>query len=905
MAKDVVCGMEVREDRAAATSDYEGQKYYFCSEQCKREFDRNPEKYLRPENAPGAGTDEKTGPTGHKIPAEPSDESTAVDAGKAAAPGDQSRRGRQERIDLPVRGMHCAGCAANIEKNLAGLGGVTGANVNFATSRATVLFDPRSVKPVDFISSIRDIGYDVGTIKADIPIEGIVCASCVQKIEKSLLGVRGVVRAAVNLATARASVEYLPSETNLGELERAIEAAGYKVLEMPAAVEGEDVEALLRQKEYRRLKARFIAGISLAVIIFLGSMPRWFPWLPAVLNNFFVLWVLATPVQFVIGWPFLRGAWRAFRHRNADMNTLVAVGTLAAYSYSVVATVFPSFFRKAGIAPAVYFDTSAFIIALILFGRLLEARAKGRTSEAIKKLAGLQPQTARVIRGGEEQDIPVDAVQVGDIIIVRPGERIPTDGIVEDGRSGVDESMITGESMPVRKGPGDEVIGATLNKTGSFRFRAAKIGKDTALAQIIRLVQDAQGSKAPIQRLADVIAGYFVPVVISIAIVTFIVWFDFGPRPPLTFALLNFVAVLIIACPCALGLATPTAVMVGTGKGAENGILIKGGESLETIHKVDTILFDKTGTLTKGEPELTDIIVFPAMAEDELLRLAAAAEKPSEHPLGEAVVEASVRRSFILPGAADFLAIEGQGVEAKVEGKSVALGNARLMGDRGVEFSGLAERAAELAAEGKTIIFAAVDGKPAGLMAVADTLKEHSVEAVAELKKLGLDVVMLTGDQRKTAEAIGRKAGIDRVIPEVLPEDKVGEIRRLQETGKKVAMVGDGINDAPALAQADVGIAIGTGTDVAMEASDITLIREDLRAVVSAIVLSKKTIRVIKQNLFWAFFYNVIGIPVAAGLLFPFFGLLLDPIIAAAAMAFSSVSVVSNSLRLRRAKIST
>jgi Cu+-exporting ATPase len=905
MAKDVVCGMEVREDRAAATSDYEGRKYYFCSEQCKREFDRNPEKYLRPESAPGAGTDDKTGPTGHKIPAEPSGESTAVDAGKAAAPGDQSRRGRQERIDLPVRGMHCAGCAANIEKNLAGLGGVTGANVNFATSRATVMFDPRSVKPADFISSIRDIGYDVGTAKADIPIEGIVCASCVQKIEKSLLRVKGVVRAAVNLATARARVEYLPSETSLGEMRRAIEAAGYKVIEMPAAVEGEDVEALLRQKEYRRLKARFIAGISLGVIIFLGSMPRWFPWLPAVLNNFFVLWALATPVQFVIGWPFLRGAWRAFRHRNADMNTLVAVGTLAAYSYSVVATVFPSFFREAGIAPAVYFDTSAFIIALILFGRLLEARAKGRTSEAIRKLAGLQPQTARVIKGGAEQDIPVDAVEVGDIIIVRPGERIPTDGIIEDGRSGVDESMITGESMPVRKGPGDEVIGATLNKTGSFRFRATKIGKDTALAQIIKLVQDAQGSKAPIQRLADVIAGYFVPVVISIAIVTFALWFDFGPRPPLTFALLNFVAVLIIACPCALGLATPTAVMVGTGKGAENGILIKGGESLETIHKVDTILFDKTGTLTKGESELTDIIVLPIMAEDELIRLAAAAEKPSEHPLGEAVVIAAARRSFILPEAADFLAIEGQGVEARVDGKRVVLGNTRLMGDRGVEFSGLTERAAELAAEGKTIIYAAVDGKPAGLMAVADTLKEHSVEAVAELKKLGLDVVMLTGDQRKTAEAIGRKAGIDRVIPEVLPEDKVGEIRRLQETEKKVAMVGDGINDAPALAQADVGIAIGTGTDVAMEASDITLIREDLRAVVSAIVLSKKTIRIIKQNLFWAFFYNVIGIPVAAGLLFPFFGLLLDPIIAAAAMAFSSVSVVSNSLRLRRAKIST
>ncbi len=905
MAKDVVCGMDVREDRAAATSDYKGQKYYFCSEQCKVEFDQNAEKYLRSEAASGPRIVERTGRAGEELPPEPSGQSAAVEAEMKPGPDGQVKRGRQQRIDLPVRGMHCAGCAANIEKNLAGLGGVAGANVNFATSRATVLYDPRLVRPTDFVSSIRDIGYDVGTVKTDIPVEGIVCASCVQKIEKSLLEVKGVTRAAVNLATSRASVEYLPSETNLGELKRAIEAAGYKVLEMPDAVEGKDIETILRRKEYRLLRARFIAGILLAVIIFLGSMPRWFPWLPGVLNNFYLLWALATPVQFVIGWPFLRGAWRAFRHRNADMNTLVAVGTLAAYSYSVVATLFPSFFREAGIAPAVYFDTSAFIIALILFGRLLEARAKGQTSEAIRKLAGLKPQTARVIRNGEEQDIPADAVQVGDIIIVRPGERIPTDGVVEDGRSGVDESMITGESMPVHKGPGDEVIGATLNKTGSFRFRATKIGKDTALAQIIKLVQDAQGSKAPIQRLADVIAGYFVPVVVSIAVVTFVVWFDFGPRPPLTFALLNFVAVLIIACPCALGLATPTAVMVGTGRGAENGILIKGGESLETIHKVDTVIFDKTGTLTKGEPELTDIITLPAVAEDDLLRLAAAAERLSEHPLGQAVVEAAARRSLSLPQAVDFLAIEGQGVEAKVEGTSVVLGNGRLMNDRGVELSGLEEKVAELADEGKTIIYAAVDGKPAGLMAVADTLKDHSVEAVVQLKKLGLDVIMLTGDQRKTAEAIGRMAGIDRVIPEVLPEHKVGEIRGLQKAGKRVAMVGDGINDAPALAQADVGIAIGTGTDVAMEASDITLIREDLRSVVAAIVLSKKTIRVIKQNLFWAFFYNVVGIPVAAGLLFPFFGLLLDPIIAAAAMAFSSVSVVSNSLRLRRAKISS
>jgi Cu+-exporting ATPase len=585
------------------------------------------------------------------------------------------------------------------------------------------------------------------------------------------------------------------------------------------------------------------------------------------------------------------------------MNTLIAVGTMAAYLYSVAATLFPSFFRKAGIAPAVYFDTSAFIIALILFGRVLEARAKTQTSEAIKKLMGLQPKTARVIREDGEKDILIEEVLVGDLIIVRPGERIPVDGIVEEGRSSVDESMITGESMPVRKAPGDEVIGATLNKTGSFRFRATKVGKDTALAQIIKLVQEAQGSKAPIQRLADVISGYFVPVVISIAIGTFIIWFDFGPRPSLTFALLNFVAVLIIACPCALGLATPTAVMVGTGKGAENGILIKGGESLETIHKVDTILFDKTGTLTEGEPELTDIVPSPSFKEDELLRLAAAAEKGSEHPLGEAILKKARDKSQEIAEPEDFKAVEGHGVEAQVKGRKVHLGNAKFMGELGVDIQAWEKRAEELSAEGKTVIYAGVDGKAAGLLAVADTLKENSAEAVEKLKKLGLDVVMMTGDHPRTAEAISRKVGIKKVISEVLPEDKVHEIKKLQETGRKVAMVGDGINDAPALAQADVGISIGTGTDVAMEASDITLIRGDLRAVVSAIELSKKTIKVIKQNLFWAFFYNVVGIPVAAGILYPFFHVLLNPIIASAAMAFSSVSVVSNSLRLKRVKI--
>jgi P-type Cu+ transporter len=895
MVKDVVCGMEIPEDKAAATSEYGGKTYYFCSEHCKREFDKEPEKYLSA----------AWKPAGMPASVETAPEGKAAHAGDQDGPSDTGRPagGKAQRIDLPVRGMSCAGCAANIQRNLGGLEGVDKANVNFATSMATVIFDPDVVKPVAFTSRIREIGYDVGTVTVEIPIEGIVCASCVQRIEKALLELRGVVKAAVNLATGRARVEFLPAETHISEIKRTIEGTGYKVLEVPADVEGEDLERKVRRKEYRRLKFRFIAGIILAVVIFIGSMPHWFPWAPHFLSRFYVLWALATPVQFLIGWPFLRGAWKSFRHRAADMNTLVAVGTLSAYLYSAAATFFSGFFKLAGVAPAVYFDTSAFIIALILFGRLLEARAKGQTSEAIRKLAGLQPRTARLVRAGEEVDIPIGEVQAGDLVVVRPGERLPVDGSVEDGRSTVDESMITGESMPVAKTPGSAVVGGTLNKSGSFRFRATKVGKDTVLAQIIRLVQEAQGSKAPIQRLADVIAGYFVPVVISIALATFVLWFDFGPAPPLTFALLNFVAVLIIACPCALGLATPTAVMVGTGKGAENGILIKGGESLETVHRVDTVVFDKTGTLTKGEPEVTNLVTLPPVAEDELLRLAAAAEKRSEHPLGEAILKKARERELAVEEPGEFQAVEGQGVEATVEGRKILLGNLKLMAGRGIDIDGLGKKADDLSGEGKTVIFAAVDGKPAGLLAVADTLKDHSAAAVAGLRKLGLDVVMLTGDHRKTAEAIAAELGISRVVPEVLPENKVREIRNLQAAGRRVAMVGDGINDAPALAQADVGIAIGTGTDIAMEAADITLMRDDLRAVASAIALSKRTMKVIKQNLFWAFFYNVIGIPVAAGVLYPFFGLLLNPIIASAAMAFSSVSVVSNSLRLRRFKI--
>ncbi|MGD2246085.1 MAG: heavy metal translocating P-type ATPase [Candidatus Aminicenantes bacterium] len=815
----------------------------------------------------------------------------------------KSQDAKPERIDLPIVGMSCASCASTIQRGLSKIKGVEKANVNFATSKASVLYQSQFVRPEDFISSVRKSGYEVGTASIEIPVQGMQCASCVKNIEKTLLTKRGVTKASVNLATERVKVEYLPSEISLVEIKNVIEQAGYKVLDIPSDEESEDVERRTREKEYRKLKLKFFAGLFLGLIIFLGSMPELFPWVPALLNNFLVLWILATPVQFWIGWQFYRGAWGAFKHRNADMNTLIAVGTSAAYLYSVTATLFPSFFESGGISPEVYFDTSAMIIVLILFGRLLEARAKGQTSEAIKKLVGLQPKTARVLRDGKEVDIPVEEVLVGDEIIVRPGEKIPVDGVIQEGKSTVDESMITGESMPVQKQAGNEVIGATINKTGSFRFQAKKVGKNTALAQIVKLVQDAQGSKAPIQRLADVIAGYFVPIVISIAIATFVIWFSFGPTPALTFALLNFVAVMIIACPCALGLATPTAVMVGTGKGAENGILIKGGESLETAHKLTTIVFDKTGTLTKGEPEVTDIVPLNSHSETEILKFAASAERASEHPLGEAIIKMAEERKVNLLDAKQFNAVEGHGIEAIVEGIPVLLGNLKLMEDRKIEIKGLKEKTEVLAKEGKTPIYVAMDGQAAGLIAVADTLKENSVQAVEKLKELGLEVIMLTGDDRRTAEAIARKAAITRVLSEVLPEDKVHEIKRLQSEGKKVAMVGDGINDAPALAQADVGIAIGSGTDVAMEASDITLIKGDLQGVVAAIELSRRTFRVIKQNLFWAFFYNTAGIPIAAGVLYPFFGILLNPIFASAAMAFSSVSVVSNSLRLRRAKI--
>ncbi|MBD3413014.1 MAG: heavy metal translocating P-type ATPase [Candidatus Aminicenantes bacterium] len=735
--------------------------------------------------------------------------------------------------------------------------------------------------------------------RLDLPITGMSCAACASRVEKSISQLKGVDKASVNFANSKASVEFNPSEIKVSRIKNAVEKAGYGVQEEPIKSREKQIQEQ-HLKKLSALKVRLTAGIFFAVLVFLGSSSQWFPWMPSFMKHPYFLWLMATPVQFWIGWPFYQGAWNALKHKTAEMNTLIAVGSSAAYLYSAAAILFPSFFASGGIKPHVYFDTSSMIIVIITLGRMLEARAKKRTSEAVRKLMDLKPQTARVIRKGKTVDIPVDQVQVGDEIQIRPGERIPVDGTVIKGISSVDESMITGESMPVTKKKGNEVIGATMNKTGSFQFKATKVGKETALAQIIQMVEQAQGSKAPIQRLADKVAGYFVTIVLMIGMVTFAVWAVFGPEPALTFAVLNFVAVMIIACPCAMGLATPTAIMVGTGKGAENGILIKGGETLETAYKVNTIVFDKTGTLTKGQPEVTDVVPVNSFSEQKLLFYAASAELGSEHPLADALVRRAREMKISLRHPERFQAFEARGIEAIVDGNQVVLGTRNFMEEKKIPFQDLFKKAEALAGQGKTLVFASVEGTSAGLIGVADSLKSSALKSVKDLKHMGMEVVMLTGDNQRTAQTIAQKAGIDQVIAEVMPGDKVKTVKDFQNRGKIVAMVGDGINDAPALAQADIGIAIGSGTDVAKEASDITLIKGDLNDVVSAVRLSQKTIRTIKQNLFWAFFYNSVGIPVAAGVLYPFFGILLNPIIAAAAMAFSSVSVVTNSLRLKK-----
>lgn len=739
--------------------------------------------------------------------------------------------------------------------------------------------------------------------KKTFSIKGMHCASCVRILERTLKKVDGVQDAVVNLATEKATVTFDSQKVTETHLSSAVANVGYTAM-LAEEAKTEDEEKKEKQKELNDLRNKVIVSLVLGGLILWGSFPGLMKTAPAILQNFWVQLLLATPVQFWAGLLFYRATIPALRHRTANMDTLVAIGTTVAYAYSTFVTIFPQIVKSIGIDPLPYFDTAAIIIGLILLGRYFEAKAKAGTSEAIKKLIGLQAKTARVLRNGKEVDIPIDQVEIGDSIRVRPGEKIPVDGVIIDGDSSIDESMITGESIPVDKTKGDTVVGATMNKAGTFTYKATKVGQETMLAQIIKLVQEAQGSKAPIQRLADLISSYFVPVVIMLAIFTFVVWYMFGGTQAILFAILNTVGVLIIACPCAMGLATPTAIMVGTGKGAEHGILIKDAESLEIAHKIKAIIFDKTGTLTNGKPEVTDIIPTNTLKRDELLKLAASIEKGSEHSLAEAIVKKAEEEGLVPSAVEGFKAIAGHGVEGEVENHKIFFGNRRLMDREHVSLSSHITKVTRLENEGKTVMMLAVDGKLAGLVAVADTVKESAKEGVKKLQQLGIEVAMITGDNQRTANAIAKKVGITRVFADILPDQKEAEVKKIQAEGKKVAMVGDGINDAPALAAADIGIAMGTGTDVAIEAADITLVNKDLKTVATAIDLSKKTMRTIKLNLFWAFAYNVILIPVAMGVLYPFFHLLLNPIFASVAMATSSISVVSNSLLLKRYKAS-
>ncbi|MDH5526455.1 MAG: heavy metal translocating P-type ATPase [Nitrospirota bacterium] len=809
-------------------------------------------------------------------------------------------RAPERHVILPITGMTCAACAARIEKVLNRADGVVNAEVNFGTESASITYDPATLSTSKLLATVRKTGYDVALEQSDFPVAGMSCAACAARIEKVLGRMDGVVEAQVNFGNASAVVRHLPTVT-LGDLSAAITRAGFSIPQADTPEQESGATEREATRERHSLTRRLVVSGVLALLVFVGSMPGLFPFVAVIPGRLWWLLALATPVQFWAGWPFYRGAFAAARHGGTDMNTLVAIGTSAAFFYSAAGVLAPGVMTGAagGGEVHVYFDTAAVIITLILLGRTLEARARGHTSDAIRRLMGLAPRTARVIRDGVETEIPMEQVIPGDRVVVKPGQKIPVDGTVAEGHSTVDESMLTGEPIPVEKKAGDPVIGGTLNKTGAFHFTATRVGRDTALAHIIDMVRKAQGSKAPIQRVADRVAGIFVPVVLGIAALTFAVWMIVGPEPRFLTAMMVCVTVLIIACPCSLGLATPTAIMAGTGRGAELGVLIKGGESLEGAHRITTVVFDKTGTLTHGRPEVTDLHVTDG-DEVTLLALAAGVERASEHPLAQAVLEAAAHRQAEPVTVERFEALAGRGVSATVDGATILLGNERLMAEQGVDITPVVTCLEQITGEGKTPVLVARQGNLLGLLAVADREKPEARAAVAALHALGLTVAMISGDNRRTAEAVAARLGIDRVLAEVLPQDKAEEVERLQQAGEVVAMVGDGINDAPALARADLGIALGTGTDVAMEAADVTLMRGDVMGVVAAIELSRQTMRTIRQNLFWAFGYNTAGIPIAAGVLYPFTGLLLSPIIAATAMAFSSVSVVSNSLRLKR-----
>lgn len=853
-----------------------------------------------------------------------------------------------------IYGMHCVSCARTIENAVRKFPGVKSAEVNFAAETLLTEFDENRVSPKDLKEAVNSVGYKLlapedglfaDTPKAEpasissvktangkeflaLKVIGMDSPHCAMVVEKAVKTLPGIKKIEVDYNNARAKIIFNPQQVGERQIEKVINDSGYKAVretsETQDMLEREKEE---REKELLVLKRKIIVGAILSIFIFLGSFPEWFSFVPEFLSNHFVLLILTTPVQFWVGSRFYSGLKILLKYRTADMNTLIVIGTLAAYSYSAAVTFFEKFFSQSGVEPKIYFDTSAIIITLILLGRYLELLAKGRASEAIKKLMKLSAKTGRVIRDGKEQEIPIEEIKVGDIIVVRPGEKIPVDGEVIDGYSQVDESMVTGESMPVSKKPGSKVIGASINQVGSFKFKATRVGKETLLAQIIKMVTQAQGSKAPIQRLADVISGYFVPAVIVVAVLTFIVWYIFGPEPALTFALVNFVAVLIIACPCALGLATPMAMLVGIGKAAENGILIREAAALEIAHKIDAIILDKTGTLTQGKPTVTDVINLKSQKyHGEVLRAAASLEQKSEHPLGKAIIQAAaslgqqsshtldkaikeeaLKEQVELFNVDDFEAVPGKGIKGNLlignQKVPAALGNREMLKMLNLETKEIESKLQELENSGKTVMILTLNNQIAGLIAVADVLKPEAKEAVQKLKNLGLEIWMITGDNERTAKAIGQQVGILNIMAQVLPQNKALKVRELQQQGKKVAMVGDGINDAPALAQADLGIAMGEGTDIAMESAGVTLMRGNLNLIVDLFDLSQKTLRVVKQNLFWAFFYNTAFIPVAAGLLYPFFKILLNPVFAAAAMAFSSLSVVLNSLRLKNIKM--
>ncbi|MGR3763157.1 heavy metal translocating P-type ATPase [Rossellomorea sp. NS-SX7] len=812
---------------------------------------------------------------------------------------------------LSIEGMTCASCSQAVEKATGKLMGVQEASVNLATEKMKVRFDENQITLKEIKDAVDDAGYKAVTEmeKKTFTVSGMTCASCVQSVEKATGKLQGVKESNVNMATEKMVIEYDPSMVTVSDIRKAVSDAGYEAEEDVDAGDTVDEDREKKEQHIKHMWKRFWVSAIFTVPLLLVSMGHMFGMpLPDAIDpmmnptGFALIQLVLTIPVMVMGKPFFTVGFKTLIKRHPNMDSLVALGTSAAFVYSVIASIFIVLGNES-YAQDLYYESAAVILTLITLGKYFEALSKGKTSEAIKKLMGLAPKTATVVRDGKEAEISIEEVEVGDIIIVKPGEKLPVDGVVVEGKTSVDESMLTGESIPVEKEAGASVIGASINKNGTIRYEATKVGKDTALSQIIKLVEEAQGSKAPIAKMADVISGYFVPIVIVLAILSGFAWY-FGGESGL-FAFTIAISILVIACPCALGLATPTAIMVGTGKGAENGVLIKSGGALETTHKIDTIVFDKTGTITEGKPVVTDIVTVDGISEEELLILAASAEKGSEHPLGEAIVRAAEEKELSLLKTEFFDAITGQGLEVTIDGKDLLLGNRKLMEENDVEMGDLEDTSDRLASEGKTPMYIAIEEEIAGIIAVADTVKETSFKAIEKLHKMGIEVAMITGDNKRTAEAIAEQVGIDRVLSEVLPEDKANEVKKLQEEGRKVAMVGDGINDAPALAQADIGIAIGSGTDVAMESADIVLMRSDLMDVPTAVELSKATIRNIKQNLFWAFAYNILGIPIAMGVLYLFGGPLLNPMIAGAAMSFSSVSVLLNALRLKGFKPSS